>query len=274
MLSADNLRAYIFVLIVAVTAISGILLIHYFMVPQAYVDVEPATPETSYIAPVTEPSEEETVTAEPAPEILPRLAGYFEQNSELVGWIHIPGTNVDYPVLTGNDNDWDFYLHHNFYREEAFEGIPYIWPLHESLDDEMVFVFAHNMADGSMFADVARYTDPAFVEQHSTIEFSSLYAERTFEVVSVFNVWVDEAAGEQFYYHPTRGIDERIDFPYVFYSNWKNEEQFHEFIAISERNALHNTGTVVNYGDRMIALWTCASASPDEMRLIVTAVER
>jgi len=276
MFKRDTIKTFFFVLVVTVTIIAGILLVYSLTVSHEQVDTEPAVPEAPYIVPEPEPpSEEETVVAPPPPPvILPHLQELHEQNPDLAGWIRIPGTAVDYPVMRSPETDWDFYLHHNFEREEAFEGIPYIWPHHETADDDLVFIFAHNMADGSMFADVAKYTDSSFLEQHPVIELSSLYTERNFEIISVFKVWVDEEAEEQWYYHPQRGTDERIDFPYGFMTGWESADQFYEFLALSERNALHSTGAKAAYGERMIALWTCASASPDEMRLVVTAVER
>ena len=48
----------------------------------------------------------------------------YQQNNDMVGWIKIPDTPVDYPVVKYSDNE--FYLHKNFNKEYQFSGIPFL----------------------------------------------------------------------------------------------------------------------------------------------------
>jgi len=212
--------------------------------------------------------------AEPKPQhVLEKFTELYEQNSDLVGWIRIPGTAVDYPVVQSPDSDWDFYLNRNFHQAHDIYGTPYIWPQHDIAEDDLIFIFGHNMRDGSRFADVAKYTNRDFWERHPIIEFDTLYVERRYEIAFVFQVFVVENVN-QYYHHRQRGIADGVEFPYTFVTAWESEEAFWHFIAHNQEFALYETGVEVAYGDRMIALWTCVGGGHPELRLVVVAVER
>jgi len=238
--------------------------------------IETDLPEAEIIAQTPPPEEilpEQVEEPEPQLEILAKFVDLFEQNTDLAGWIRIPGTMVDYPVLRSPESDWDFYLSHNFYQEPDLHGVPYIWPLHVNAENDFLFIFSHNMSDGSIFADVARYQDRSFFENHPTIEFASLYNERTFKVAFVFYVYSDMNSGD-YYYQPATIIEEQPEFPYISLTELGHLEEFDQFIEQNKAHALYDTGTEVAFGDRMIALWTCASTDITELRLIVVAVEQ
>jgi len=211
--------------------------------------------------------------AEPEPlNVLEKFTELYEQNSDLVGWIRITGTVIDYPVMQSPDSDWDFYLNRNFYGAHDIHGTPYIWPQHDIAEDDLFFIFGHNMRNGSRFADVARYISRDFWERHPTIEFYTLYEGRRYEVAFVFQIFVIENVN-QYYHHPQRGIADNVEFPYTFVTTWESEKAFWHFIAHNREFSLYETGVDVDYGDRMIALWTCVGGNPD-LRLVVVAVER
>ena len=205
--------------------------------------------------------------------MLEKFAELYEQNPDIIGWIRIPGTAVDYPVLQSPASDWDFYLNRNFDKEHDLHGTLYIWPQHNVKEDDLIFIFGHNIGDGSRFTDVAKYIDRTFFEMHPIIEFSTLYAQGKYEIAFVFEVYVIENVN-QYFYHQRRGIEDRAEFPYTFVTSWESEEAFWSFVDYSREHALYDTGIEVEYGDRMIALWTCTSPAIGEHRLVVVAVER
>ena len=86
--------------------------------------------------------------------MLDALAELSKQNDDLVGWIRMEDTNVNYPVVQSIDEP-NFYLHHDFEKNEANFGCPY---LQENCDidkpSDNLVVYGHHMKDGSMFADL------------------------------------------------------------------------------------------------------------------------
>lgn len=75
-----------------------------------------------------------------------------ELNDDYVGWLHIPGTNISYPIVKGTDNS--FYLNHNFLKEENNAGSIFIDCNIKEFQDRNTIIYGHYMKDGSMFADL------------------------------------------------------------------------------------------------------------------------
>jgi len=262
-------KILLLLVVALITAASGILLILNLTAPPPVSDAP--IPILQVLEPPQEAPSTDPIEEEP-PQILARLADVHAENPDLVGWIRIPDTRVDYPVLRSPDTDWDFYLNRSFEGQPDSHGTPYIWPHFESADNDFMFIFAHNMADGSRFADVARYEHQSFFEAHPTIEFSTLYEEQTFDIAFAFYVY--SGTYDEYYYDHTRGFEDRVEFSYHFVTEWQNQEEFDQFIENNRRFQLYETGVEVNYGDRLVALWTCSSGGPSELRLIVIGVLR
>ena len=97
-----------------------------------------------------------------------KYADVYAQNSDLVGWISIPGTRIDYPVMQTKDNP-NFYLKHAFDKSYSSYGVPY---MQENCDigiSDNLVLYGHHMKNGSMFKDISRYKDQGYFDQHSEI---------------------------------------------------------------------------------------------------------
>ena len=88
--------------------------------------------------------------------ILPEMEEMFRINSQLVGWVNIPGTVVDYPVLKGGDNE--YYLTHGFYNEYYPNGSIFM-DYRNSYNDINMIIYGHNTGGGDMFSCLAQYMD-------------------------------------------------------------------------------------------------------------------
>ena len=116
--------------------------------------------------------EEETQEHIPTPEEIraareARLAGYQkvkELNSDMVGWVKIEGTKIDYPVLQSLDSP-NFYLTHDFDKNRSAYGAPYVAEECDLTQDcPNILVYGHHMKNGSMFAALDGYLDKSFYE--------------------------------------------------------------------------------------------------------------
>ena len=124
---------------------------------------------------VKEDTELPSLEAADTPEQTPKKVTAFEkyaevyaQNSDLVGWISIPSTRIDYPVMQTKDSP-DFYLKHAFDKSYSSYGVPYIQENCDiGLSDNLV-LYGHHMKNGSMFKDISRYKDQGYFDQHSEI---------------------------------------------------------------------------------------------------------
>jgi len=109
-----------------------------------------------------------TIPREPTGPIEPEppqidLSAFTAQNKDFVGWIMIHGTPINYPVVQGPDNDK--YLHRTFNGHHNAAGSIFMdYRATRAFDTPIVFLYGHNMRDGSMFASLFRYLDnPEFM---------------------------------------------------------------------------------------------------------------
>lgn len=189
--------------------------------------------------------------------MLPGYAELYEINNDLVGWMRIEGTEIDYPVMQ-TPGRTDFYLKRNFDKDHSERGCLYV---REECDvfrpSDNVTIYGHTMMDGSMFAYLHEYQDKEVWEDNRLIFFDTLYEYHVYEIFSVFITTA--SLGEGFSYHQMEDAE--------------SEENFDEFIAKCKALALYDTGITPEYGDKIICLSTCEYSDPDgNGRLVVAAV--
>jgi SrtB family sortase len=203
-----------------------------------------------------EDQENTVVTVDETKEIIPQLQSYYEQNSDLRGWLTVPGTGFGYPVMK-TVSPYDYYLHHNFSRQSDAVGIPFIG---EGCDagDMNVLIHGHNMNGVLQFGYIWNYQYPSFRAKNPYIDFKSLYDEDgSYEVMAVFfaPVYPEEAEGV---------------FKWYQYVGDMNKAQFDYYVENVKASSLYDTGVTAVYGDKLITLETCAD-SKTNTRLVVVA---
>ena len=211
-------------------------------VPSTTRTEETQASETTF--PATEPIIETTVPVETEPVILPELAEIYADNPDLVGWITIEGTVLDYPVMHTPENG-EKYLYKNINGNFDVNGLPFIED-GCSMDPESdnIIIYGHNMNSGKMFASLMKYAKKDYWEEHPTIRFSTLYEEREYKIIAAFY--------DRVYY--------KYEDCFKFYQfiDAKDEAHFEEAISYFKENAEYDTGVTAEYGDRLITLVTCA----------------
>lgn len=97
---------------------------------------------------------------------------YWKQiNPDIVGWVNIEDTRINYPILRAPADDPTYYLHHDIYRNYSVYGVPYL-DVDDAQSDLLTLnaiIYGHHMDDGSMFRDFASYDDEAYARDHSTV---------------------------------------------------------------------------------------------------------
>lgn len=207
----------------------------------------------------SEDSSSENSSSEELPEtgntMLPEYRVFYDMNQDMVGWLHIPGTRVDYPVMQTVDTP-NYYLKRNFYKKSSDWGAIYA---REQCDvntpSDNVVLYGHAMKDGSMFATLNRYGTKAFWQEHPTFSFDTLYAHYEYEIWAVFKTNPDGKDG----------------FPYHRYNEFSSEEEFNDFVQTVKDLAFFDTGITPEYGDKLLTLSTC-EYTLENGRFVVCAV--
>ncbi len=91
-----------------------------------------------------------------------------ETNSDIVAWIQVPDTKIDYPILqSAEDMEEDYYLEHNLDGSEGYPGCIYIQKFQQAdFNDPVTIVYGHDMKDGSMFQNLHEFEDVDFFTEH------------------------------------------------------------------------------------------------------------
>lgn len=224
-----------------------------------YSQAEEQTEFYDSLAQIVEQSKEEPI--EPIPyndekALIPEYAELYEQNSDMVGWICIEDTNINYPVMQSPENP-NFYLKHGFDKGYTDYGCPYVQEncdVHKPSDN--LILYGHNMKNGSMFADLGKFKDEAFWKEHKTISFNTLTDKAEYEIVAVFKTVVYTDSPEVFKYYR--------------FTEAETPEQFNEYVAKCKELAIYDTGVTAEYGDKLITLSTC-EYSRTNGRIVVVA---
>lgn len=167
-----------------------------------------------------------------------------KENQDIVGWLEIKDTNINYPVLQGEDNE--YYMTHNYKKQKSKNGSifldkDYNW----NIESNNLLMYGHNLNNGTMFQELLKYEKEEFYKKHPIISFTTEKEESNFEIISVIKTKV-------FY------KDEKNVFRYYFFINPNNEEEYNNFIKNAKKESLYETGKTANYGDELITLSTCS----------------
>ena len=218
--------------------------------------VDPTPDNTAVPTDPTEPPLVTVINPETGEEIslLPEFAQLYEMNPHIVGWIRIPGTDIDYPVMQ-TPQDQDYYLKRNFDREHSAQGSIYA---REECDvfapSDNITLYGHRMRDGSMFGQLDKYMDPEFCRENPYIYFDTLTGLHTYQILSVFLT--------------TSSVDE--GFHYHLFVDATDATEFDSFIATCKGLSLYDTGVDAVWGDKLITLSTC-EYSQINGRLVIVA---
>ena len=90
-------------------------------------------------------------------------------NPDVVGWVRIEGTPIDYPIVQERAEAPGFYLNHALDGTWNIYGVPYVDADCDGLFGPMSLIYGHHMIDGTMFAAIANYPNQEYFDQHREI---------------------------------------------------------------------------------------------------------
>ena len=178
-----------------------------------------------------------------------------KQNDDIVGWLEIEGTNINYPVMQTTNNE--YYMTHNYKKEYSAEGSifldkDYNW----DIPSTNLLMYGHNNKNGSMFQNLMNYKDEEFYKQHPIINFTTINEDKKYEIIAVFYSRV--------YYKNEKNV-----FRYYYFLNADNKEEFDYYINESKKASLYDTGKTAEYGEQLLTLSTCSYHTEDGRFVVV-----
>lgn len=206
--------------------------------PTAASSVSPST------ASADEPEQTPEVPAEPDYLLEARAI-----NDDVVGWIKIGNTRIDYPVLKTTDNE--FYINHDLEKNDSKSGA--IFMDLRNVDPKQqrhIIFYGHNMKNGTMFHDLNYYKEKDFFNNNRLFTVWLFGEERQYEVIGEFLLSVE------------------INF---IRTSFDTDDEFTGFLSELQKINKFKTGYTPDPADEILTLSTCTYEYEDEMRNVVQA---
>lgn len=165
------------------------------------------------------------------------LSELIKENNEVVSWITVKGTNINYPVLQHIDND--FYLTHSFDKSNNEAGWVFMDYRNNPLDFERnTIIYAHARKNGAMFGTLKNILKSDWYNNSNNyvVNLSTLNQNSIWQVFSVYKI-------------PTTNDYIQTDFP--------SSESFLNFINKIKDRSLYDFKTTISENDRVLTLSTC-----------------
>lgn len=176
-------------------------------------------------------------------------------NEDIIGWIEIENTNINYPVLQGTDNE--YYMTHNYKKEKSKKGSIFLTKDYDwNIPSTNLLIYGHNLRNGTMFEELLEYENEEFYKEHPIIRFTTAEEDAEYVIISVFKSRV--------YYKYEKNV-----FRYYYFVNAKTQEEYNEFIGNAKKASLYNIEETAVFGDQLITLSTCSYHTEDGRFVVV-----
>lgn len=176
----------------------------------------------------------------------------YNVNPDVVGYLSIPDTKLEMPVVKGTDNE--FYLDHTLEKKYNPFGIPfadYRVTIANGYQSDNITIYGHAAKDGTFFAPVKEYKDIEFYKTHPTLNFNTIYGDGMYKIFAVALVNTDLSSPELFNYHDYSDLSEPV---------------FNGFLEEIYKRAYYTTDVDVKYGDKILTLSTCDTEIIDSLQ--------
>ncbi len=172
-------------------------------------------------------------------------------NEEIVGWIRLDDSPIDYPVMwhEGDDQYSQYYLNHTYKHEWSAYGTVFIdYRSKQVTDSKNVIMHGHNMLDGSMFHELMNYSDRFegdldYFRDHCVFTFNTPKGDAKWKVISVFKTSTLYDHGEFFNY---------------MQGEFLSPAEFMNFVYNVRIRSMFNVPVMVNEDDQIMTLSTCS----------------
>lgn len=177
-------------------------------------------------------------------------------NPDVVGWLKVNGTNINYPFVQANDNK--YYLTHSFNKSYNAAGWVFLDYRNNNTNNKNTIIYAHGRTDKTMFGTLRKVLNNGWLNNtdNFVIKISTETENSLWQIFSIYHI-------------PTTSDYLKTDFD--------DDTEYQNFLDMIKNRSSYNFNTSVNSNDNILTLSTCYSNS-DKMvvhaKLIKKEVEQ
>lgn len=168
-------------------------------------------------------------------------------NSDVVGWIKINGTNINYPFVQSKDNK--YYLTHSFSKSYNNAGLVFLDYRNNNINNRNTIIYAHGRTDKTMFGTLRKVLNNGWINNTNNyvIKISTEKENSLWQIFSIYHI-------------PTTNDYLQTEF--------KDEREYQRFLNILKNRSNHNFNTSITSNDTILTLSTCYN---DSEKMVVHA---
>ena len=168
-------------------------------------------------------------------------------NSDVVGWIKINGTNINYPFVQSKDNK--YYLTHSFNKSYNNAGWVFLDYRNNNINNRNTIIYAHGRTDKTMFGTLRKVLNNGWINNTNNyvIKISTEKENSLWQIFSIYHI-------------PTTNDYLQTEF--------KDEREYQRFLNILKNRSNHNFNTSITSNDTILTLSTCYN---DSEKMVVHA---
>ena len=157
-------------------------------------------------------------------------------NKDIVGWITVNGTNINYPFVQTDDND--YYLTHSFNKKKNDAGWLFLDYRNNLLDNKNSIIYAHNRKDKTMFGSLSNTLKKSWFNEKNNhiIKVSTEKENGLYQIFSIYHI-------------PTSSD--------YLKTNFSTDDEYKEFINLIKNRSIYKFNTEVTTNDKILTLSTC-----------------
>lgn len=170
----------------------------------------------------------------------------YNENNDYKLWIKINNTNIDYPVVQGDDNQ--FYLNHDFYKNPLSSGSIFMDYRNDFENDKCIILYGHHMKNKTMFGDLVKFKTESFFKENNLIEIEYKGETYTYEV---FSVYVADLNNEDY-----------------LKVNFDSDDEFKDYLNYITEKSMYKSNTSIDIYDKVLTLYTCSYEFEDARTIV------
>ena len=164
-------------------------------------------------------------------------------NPDVVGWIVIEGTQINYPIVQTKDNE--YYLNHSFDKKWNSLGSIFMdYKSSSDFSDYNTFIYGHHTKNGSMFGEIYKYMDYNFYLEHPSF---NLYTPNGNYIIEIISAYLDKTSSDS------------------YNQSFDSIDEYNSYINLVKEKSKYKTEVNIDYTtDKLITLYSCSHESNRE----------